>query len=135
MKVKHYISFWASDCSWDLVYEVIRLFLSWVSFVIIDYRMLKIITFVFIVTRRLEKHSILKFTCFKLLGHCNRFTCFTFFWHFMTFSVYWLLDRSCLHFFSIWLLTCVFWHTVFSIWFSASAFWHTVLSISSAFLR
>ena len=40
----------------------------------IDNRMLKIITSVFIVTRRVEKHSILKFICFKLLGHCNIFT-------------------------------------------------------------
>ena len=51
-------------CSW----------ISWLNFVIIDNRMLKIITSVFIVTRRVEKHSILKFICFKLLGHCYIFT-------------------------------------------------------------
>ena len=34
----------------------------------------KIITSVFTVTRRLEKHFMLKFVCFKLLGHCNIFT-------------------------------------------------------------
>ena len=82
--------------------------ISWLSFVIIDNRMLKIITSVFIVTRRLEKHSILKFICFKLLGRCNIFTfSLVFFLYFMTFCVCWLLDRSCLHFFSIWFLACV----------------------------
>ena len=77
------------------------------------------ITSVFIVTRRLEKHSIFIF---------HDFLC-----------VFWLLDRSCLHFFSIWFLACVFWHTVYSICFLASTFWHTLpvlKSISaSAFLR
>ena len=46
------------------------------------------ITSVFIVTRRLEKHSIFIF---------HDFLC-----------VFWLLDRSCLHFFSIWFSACVF---------------------------
>ena len=46
------------------------------------------ITSVFILTRRLEKHSILKFICFKLLGHCNTFTfSLVFFLCFMSFSV------------------------------------------------
>ena len=77
------------------------------------------ITSVFMVTKRLEKHSIFIF---------HDFLC-----------VFWLLDRSCLHFFSIWFLACVFWHTVYSICFLASTFWHTLpvlKSISaSAFLR
>ena len=112
--------------------------ISWLSFVIIDNRMLKIITSVFIVTRRLEKHSILKFICFKLLGHCNIFTFSLVFFNISWLSLCWLLDRSCLHFFSIWFLACVFWHTVFSICFLASTFRHTLSvlkSISSAFLR
>ena len=65
------------DCSW----------ISWLSLVITDNRMLKIITSVFIVTRRLEKHSILKFICFKLLGRCNIFTFSLVSLYFMTFSV------------------------------------------------
>ena len=105
--------------------------ISWLSFVIIDNRMLKIITSVFIVTRRLEKHSVLKFICFKLLGPCNILTFLLSFFslYFMTFSVCWLLDRSCLHFFSIWFLACVFWHTVFSICF----FWHLLFCIHYLF--
>ena len=85
----------------------------------IDNRMLKIITSAFIETRRLEKHSILKFICFKLLGHCNIFTFSLVFFNISWLSLCWLLDRSCLHFFSIWFLACVFWHTVFSICFLA----------------
>ena len=53
--------------------------ISRLSFVTIDNRMLKIITSIFIVTRRLEKHSILKFNFFKLLGHGNIFTLLSFF--------------------------------------------------------
>ena len=45
-----------------------------VSLLLTTGQMLKIITSVSIVTRRLEKHSVLKFICFKLLGHCNIFT-------------------------------------------------------------
>ena len=87
------------------------------SFVFIDNRMLKIITsafivtkrlekhsvlkFIFIVTKRLEKHSVLKFIFLKLLGHCNIFTFLVSFFISMTFSVCWLLDQSCLHFFRI----------------------------------
>ena len=61
---------------------------------------------------RLEKHSVLKFICFKLLGHCNIFTFLLsfFFLYFMTFSVCWLLDRSCLH-----SLAFGFWHLLFGI--------------------
>ena len=71
-------------------------------------------TSVFIATRRLEKHSILSFICFKLLGRYNIFTfsllVFFIFHDFL--CVLWLPDRSW-HFFSIWFLACVFWHTVF----------------------
>ena len=46
-------------------------------------------TSVFRVTRRLEKHSIWSFICFKLLERCNIFTfsLLVFFLYFMTFSV------------------------------------------------
>ena len=89
--------------------------------------MLKIITSVFIVSRRLEKHSVLKFICFKLLGHCNVFTFhLSFFSYYMTFSLCWLLDRSCLH-----SLAFGFWHTVsvlksisYFVSISSVTFWH-----------
>ena len=78
---------------------------------------------------RLEKHSVLKFICFKLLGHCNIFTfrkgsSLVFFLYFMTFSVCWLNDRSCLH-----SLAFDFWHLPFGI---QCRFWKA-FRISSAF--
>ena len=56
--------------------------------------MLKIVTSVFIETRRLGKHSIFKFICFKLIGRCNIFTfSLAFFSYFMTVFVCWLLEK------------------------------------------
>ena len=75
--------------------------ISRLSFVTIDNRLLKIITSVFIVTRRLEKHSILKFIFLNCLGTVTYSLSLVFFIYFMTFSVCSLLDRSCLHFFRI----------------------------------
>ena len=54
--------------------------------------------------------TALKFICFKLLKHCNIFS-FIYIYiyiYFMTLSLCWLLDRSGLHFFSIWFLACLF---------------------------
>ena len=82
--------------------------------------MLKIITSVFIVTRRLEKHSILKFICFKLLEHCNIFSLV--FLYFMTSSVCWLLDRSYDVYISL------------AFVFLASTFWHTLSVLKSTSL-
>ena len=60
----------------------------------IDNRMFKIITSVFIVTRRLEKHSILKFLRFKPLGHCNIFTfLLSFFFSWPSVCVGYLIDH------------------------------------------
>ena len=82
---------------------------------------------------RLEKHSVLKFICLKLLRHCNIFifrkgsSLVFFFYNF--------------HDFLYVLVTWYIMFTFFSIWFLASAFWHSVsvlknisyfVSISSA---
>ena len=80
-----------------------------------------------LVTRRLEKHSILKFICFKLLGHCNIFTFLLIFFIFNDFlCVSFLIDHVYISSaFDFW-HDCVFWHTVFSICFLAFTFWHTL---------
>ena len=76
---------------------------------------------------RLEKHSVLKFICFKPLGHCNIFTfrkvlliCL-----FIYFFLYIFHDFLCV------LVTWWIMFTFFSIWSLASAFWHTVSVLKS----
>ena len=105
--------------------------------------MFKIITSVFIVTRRLEKHSILKFLRFKPLGHCNIFTfllSFFFFQDLLSVCVGYLIDHVYVS------LAFDFWH-VFSehllfgiqcfkkhfVSISSVTFWH--LYITHAYLR
>ena len=106
-------------CSW----------ISWLSFVIIDNRMLKIITSVFIVTRRLEKYSILKFIRFKLPKHCNILTFLLRFFFYISWVSLCVGYLPCLHFFSIWFLACVplAYSVVFKKHFvsiSSVTFWH-----------
>ena len=69
--------------------------------------MLKTNTSVFKVTRRLEKHSVLKFICFKLLGHCHIFTFLLIFFYISrpSLCVGYLID----HHFSI-ISSVNFWH-------------------------
>ena len=107
--------------------------ISWLSFVIIDNRMLKIITSVFIVTRRLENSSVLKFICFKLLGHCNIFTfslVFSFFYIlWLSLCVGYLIDNVYLS------LAFYFWHLCFGIRYLAFVFWHLLFGIHCCFKK
>ena len=98
--------------------------ISWLSFVIIDNRMLKIITSVFIVIRRLGKHSMLKFICLNWFGAVTYSLFSLVFLYFMTFPLCWLLDRLCVHF-----LAFDFWHVFFGIRYLAFGFWHLLSGI------
>ena len=108
----------------------VPLLLNFVTeFPIIDKRMLKIVTFVFIVTRRLKKHYILKFICFKLLGHCNIFTVFL-----VSFCISWLslcVGYSIDHVYIS--LAFDFWHVSFGIRYLAFVFWHLLFGIHCLF--
>ena len=76
-----------------------------------------------------KRHSILRFRCFKLLGHCNRLT---FLLRFFLIYIFHdllcvdILDRSCLHFFMIWFSAVFF----FGIQYLAFGFWHLLLAYS-----
>ena len=79
-------------------------------------------TFVFIVTRRLKKHSILKLICFKLLGHCSIFTVFLFF-----FCISWL--SLCVALVTRQIMFTFLQHLIFGTWVLAYGIQHLFFGI------
>ena len=66
--------------------------------------------------------------CFKLLGHCNRFTFLFFIFHDFLYVLIYLIDHVYISLaFDFWPFGGGGGDTVFSIWFLASAFLHIVL--------
>ena len=88
------------------------------------------ITSVFIVTRRLEKHSTLKCICFKLLRRCNIFTFSLVSLYFTTFSVCYgyLIHHAYIS------LAFDFWRVCFGIRYSI-CFWYLLFGIHCLFKK